>query len=75
MKLLDYLKEKKMTQKGFGLRVGVSDAHINLIMKGKKTPSIHLIQRIIRETDGQVTIDDLAHPEAPSRLKNKTNKE
>lgn len=75
MKLLEYLKKSNLTQKEFSIRVGVTDAHINHILQGKKNPSIHLVQRIVKETDGQVTIEDLFNPKLPSKLKNKKVKD
>ena len=75
MKLLEYLKKHNITQRSFSAKVGVTEAYISQILKGTRSPSIRLIQRISKETDRKVTIDDLANPEAPSRLKKRIEDE
>ena len=71
MKLKDFMKENSFTERQFASILGISQQHLNFIIRGKSSPSIQLIQRIIKATNGKVTIDELANPEAPSRLKNK----
>ena len=71
MKLKEYLKTYKLSQKDLALRIGVSQAHISQILCGKKNPSIQLIKRIEIVTNGSVLAAELLHPKAPSRLKNK----
>ena len=59
MKLADYLKEKKLTQREFAKIIGVEQACINYYLKGKRKP-IKRIARIIEEkTCGLVKKEDL----------------
>jgi transcriptional regulator with XRE-family HTH domain len=70
MKLQEYFRLNNLSQKDFAVLVGVSEVHISQILRGIKNPSIQLIRRIETVTKGTVTVTDLFHPEAPSRLKN-----
>ena len=74
MKLSEFLKSHSLSQRGLANKLGVSESHISNILKGARSPSIELIRRIIKVTDGKVNIGDLFNPEAPSRLKNRKNK-
>ena len=69
MKLKDFMKERSLTERQFSSILGISQQHLNFIIRGKSTPSIELIRRIIEATNGKVTIGDLYNPDAPSRLK------
>jgi len=71
MKLKEYLKTHKLSQRKLATMLGVSQEHISQILCGKKNPSIQLIKRIETVTNGKVSVSELLHPEAPSRLKNK----
>ena len=75
MKLLEYLKKCKITQRSFADKVGVTESYMSQIMSGVRSPSLHLAKRILKETDSQVTIEDLAKPDAPSRLKKRKKDE
>jgi transcriptional regulator with XRE-family HTH domain len=75
MKLKDFMKENFFTERRFASVLGISQQHLNFIIRGKSSPSIQLIQRIIKATNGKVTLDDLSNPEAPSRLKKRRGKE
>jgi len=74
MKLQDYLKKYSIRQAELSRILRVSQAHVNNILKGRKSPSIQLIKRIKEATEGNVTADDLINSEAPSRLNKKTKK-
>ena len=71
MNLKEFCRAKGISQEKLADLVGVSPTHICLIIKGKRTPSIHLISKIESVTKGAVKLADLLHPLAPSRLKNK----
>lgn len=75
MKLKDYLTTYSIGQSKLSRILGVSQAHVSNILKGRKSPSIQLIKRIREATKGKVTADDLLNSEAPSRLKKKMKKE
>ena len=66
MLLKEYLNEKKLTQGDFASLVDVSDAQINRLISGKRTPSFKLAKKIQKVTNGVVTIDDF-----PMEPKNK----
>ena len=74
MKLQEYFRLNNLSQKDFAVLVGVSEVHISQILRGIKNPSIQLIRRIETVTKGTVTVTDLFHHEAPSRLKNMEKK-
>ena len=69
MKLEEYLKVKKMSQKKIADMVGVTPAHITHILKKRKSPSLLLAKQIEEVTEGSVTVYDLIEPKAPSRHK------
>ena len=75
MRLREYLKKYKITYKTFGKRVGVSDAHITNIINNERNPSPHLMKKIEDVTKGEVTMQELFNPEAPTRLKRMENKD
>ena len=49
-----------MTETEFGILVGLSQPHVNRIRKGAGT-SWPTALRIVRETAGKVTLDDLGY--------------
>ena len=75
MKLGEYLKKTQITQQKFSEMVGVARPFITQIVGEKRTPSLHLAKRIQEETDGNVTINDLIPPNAPTRLKKRKKTE
>ena len=70
MKLEDYLKKNNLTHDDFSRKVGVTRPLITQIIGGRN-PSTALVKRIEEITNGEVTLNDLFNPEAPSRLKKK----
>ncbi len=58
MKLGTYLSTNSIAHSHFGKRVGVSHVHIGRLVRGERKPSIDLVERIFRETDGAVTAND-----------------
>ncbi len=75
MRLEEYFTEKNISERKFASLVGVSHSHISNIISGKRTPSIHLIKKIEEQTQGKVGLNDLFHPNSPSRLKKRGKKE
>lgn len=75
MNLKEYFEKKSLSQVSFAKKIGISKAHICNILKGKRTPSLALMRRIIEITKGEVTVGDLFNPKAPSRLKTKKEEE
>jgi DNA-binding XRE family transcriptional regulator len=74
MNLEEYLKKHSLTRKEFGKMIGVSQPYVTSIIGGKRNPSLALMRRIMKTTNGEVTIEDLFNPGAPSRLKKKKKK-
>lgn len=63
MHLREYLFRAKINQTEFAKKVGVSRTHFSLIVLGRKRPSPELAKRIIDETGGRVTYDELFFPQ------------
>ena len=74
MYLQEYCRKHNLSQEKFADLIGVSPSHVCQIIKGVRSPSIHLISKIEVVTEGAVTLKDLIHPKAPSRLKNRKKK-
>jgi len=74
MKLKDYIKEEEMTEQEFARSIGVSQPHINFIVRGKRNPSFELAKIIEEKTKGIVTFSDLFNPNVPSRLRSRKKK-
>ena len=69
MHLREFLKQNSFSERQFAKKIGVSQQHLNFILRGLRTPSLELARRIIEATEGKVNIGDLSNPEAPTRLK------
>lgn len=59
MDLKIYLYEKKTTQKSFAKHIGISPQLMSHIITWKREPSYYVAKRIVEETKGEVTLDDL----------------
>lgn len=75
MELKEFLSENNILQAHFARKIGVTQARISQIVHKKTNPSLDLARRIIKETNGKVTVAELFNPEAPTRIKKKTNKD
>lgn len=62
MQLDDFLKERTpaLTAAAFAERIGVSEGSLSRIRQGKQNITLQLAARIVEETEGKVTLDDLA---------------
>ena len=69
MKLLEYLKKHDLTNRDFAEKVNVARTQITRIINKKRNPSAHLMKTIEEVTNGEVTMQDLFNPEAPTRFK------
>ena len=78
MRLLDYLKAKKLNKLKFSKILQISPIHMSNICNGKRNPSSKLMKRIEELTNGQVTMQDLydpnVPPQEPSRKKKTSEK-
>lgn len=57
-KLDKYLKHRCISQRGFAQKVGTTPNNLNLLVRGKSTPSIRLANKIEKNTGGLVTLYD-----------------
>jgi predicted transcriptional regulator len=58
MTLAEYLVSKGINPTQFAAEVGVPASTITRILNGKRMPRLDTIQKIVAETDGDVTIND-----------------
>lgn len=59
MRLIDYLRAKRMKQNDLAFTLGLSEAHISMILSGKRWPSRKVARRIVELTEGKVGLEDL----------------
>lgn len=74
MKLKEYFQKNHLSQAAFARKIGISRAYLCNILKGNRTPSLPLAKIIQDSTEGDVSLDDLFNPKAPSRLQTKKKK-
>ena len=55
MRLGTYLRERRMTQREFAERIGVSRSYLSMLISGSKIPSLKIATKIEKETGGEVT--------------------
>jgi len=58
MQLKEYLKKSSMSQEKFGSLVGVSGVQINHLVNKTRLPSLKLLKRIEKATNGEVSTKD-----------------
>ncbi|UWQ30225.1 helix-turn-helix transcriptional regulator [Leisingera sp. M523] len=56
--LSKYLKRKKIRQKAFAEKVGISAPYLNQILAGKRRPGIDLMEKIQNATGGEVPVSE-----------------
>ncbi len=57
-KLEKYLKHHCISQRGFASKIGTTPNNLNMIVKGKSTPSLRLAYSIEKQTGGLVSMYD-----------------
>ena len=62
MNLKEYLFYKRMTVKDFSEKIGYSRTHISATMNGHLKMNKKLARAIERETEGEVTAEELLKP-------------
>ena len=65
MKLLEYLAIKDLSQSDFAKKLSISLTHFNMVVHGKRTPSIYLARRIEEMTNGDVPVYELLDVKIP----------
>ncbi len=58
MKLETYLSERDMKPSAFAAEIGVAPSTITRILRGERSPGLDLVMRILRATDGKVSVED-----------------
>ena len=61
MKLSEYLKNEGLTQEQFAKKLGKSQTLISAYCTGSMMPPRQTALKIVKITDGQVTLSDLWH--------------
>ena len=69
VKLEEYLRKNNIEKQQFAKMIGVSQSFFSLVINRKRDPSLQVIRRIIKVTNGQVNISDLVNMEPPKREK------
>lgn len=59
MNLNDYLKSHKIRREEFATQIETSPAYLSQIIYRHRFPSLKLVSRIIKATQGKVTLADL----------------
>jgi hypothetical protein len=59
MELSQYLEKNKLTQAEFARRLGVAPSYVSMLLAKTFWPGRGLMRAIIKETNGQVTPNDL----------------
>lgn len=58
MTLTEYLRDNQITQTAAASELGVTQAHVAMLVAGTRRPSLALLRRIVALTDGKVGLDD-----------------
>jgi transcriptional regulator with XRE-family HTH domain len=68
MRLSDWLGTRGVEAPDFAKRIGVSARYLNMLKRGVRRPSLELMDKIARRTQGAVTFEDwLNIPSARAR--------
>jgi 3,4-dihydroxy 2-butanone 4-phosphate synthase/GTP cyclohydrolase II len=66
MKLADYLRKERLTAAGFAERISAPASTITRILRGQRSPSLEIMERVAGATRGAVTPNDfLVHAPKP----------
>lgn len=60
MTIKEYLDATGQTQKGFGLRIGLSEAGVSRLINRSRDPKFRVALKIFETTDGAVPFKDMA---------------
>lgn len=59
MNLHEYLRIMKIKREDFAKRLGMTRKSLYYLMEGKADPKLSLVRKIIRETNGKVSYEDI----------------
>ena len=74
MNLKDYMEQEKLTETEFACDIGITQQHLNRLIRMLSHPSLPLAKKIQEKTNSQVTIEEMLNPQLPSRLDIKRGK-
>lgn len=74
-KLEKYLKHRCISQRGFAKKIGTTPNNLNLLVRGKSTPSLRLAYEIEQNTGGLVTVYDWLSEEFQAEVMDKVKRE
>jgi DNA-binding XRE family transcriptional regulator len=74
MKLREYLETKGITQLEFANQVGFGRISCSRIVNGHCTPHMSSAMKIVKETNGEVSLEDLLLPSKKPRKKKDSKK-
>lgn len=66
MKLSEWLKSRNMKQTELARKLGISSSMVSKLSRGKRVPSLELIQEIHRQTGGRVGLKDWSRVDVDS---------
>ncbi len=69
----EYLFRNNLTVKEFAFHLGISASYLYQLIKGERTPSLKLAQRIEEYTGGEVDLNQLINGEFSSKNPNTQN--
>ena len=58
MEFRDWLAEQGVTQNAAAEMIGCSQPYVRYLVAGQRRPSLSILQRIVRMTDGEVGLED-----------------
>ena len=68
MKLEEYLRFNNIKQHVFAKMLNVSQPHINLVLQGKRRPSVSLAKKIESVTEGRVSAFEILGINMPEKI-------
>jgi DNA-binding XRE family transcriptional regulator len=63
MNLREYLFKKKIKHEDFAKKLGIARSTLHRVMTGDSDPSLSLATKIVKETKGQVSYEEIVTPE------------
>ena len=68
MELREYIKKNNLTERDLASLIGISQQHVNRLIRKIANPSLPLAKKIKEATRGKVTIEEMLNSNLPSRL-------
>jgi DNA-binding XRE family transcriptional regulator len=59
MQVKNYIEKYNISQTDFANKIGISKTHVNLIIKGKRIPSVNLAKKIELLTKGKIRASEI----------------